>query len=227
MYGGLAAVQKALDAGKATWAWQTHSWSHDQWDQRAHIRQYPDAFPHAPDSKFHVSIGGVECDIDRAMTADFGQWGGEADMPLNDDDRKAIMKIVHSQLQHFGLFLMANRTGTVFNRTDLADFHMDEWKTIPELRDELFERQRLMLYRLLKGQNSVFNASNFPDDEPQPSIRDLQSALATAALATAQTAMLEAVRDLHPELTDAQLNAIADRAAERLSRLIGSTPHHD
>jgi hypothetical protein len=104
IYGGLAAVQKALDAGKAAWAWQTHSWSHEQWDGRAHLRQYPDAFHKAPDSKFHVTIGGVQCDIDRAMTADFGQWGGrEEDMPLNVDDKKFLKELVDDsvrQLDH-------------------------------------------------------------------------------------------------------------------------------
>jgi hypothetical protein len=94
IYGGRPAVEKALDAGKAAWAWQTFAWSGGQWDDRAHIRQFPDAFLHAPDSKFHVSIGKVQCDIDRAMTADYGQWGGrEEDMPLNADDKKFLTEL--------------------------------------------------------------------------------------------------------------------------------------
>ena len=95
IYGGLAAVQKALNAGKAAWAWQTFAWSGGEWDQRAQIRQFPDASPHAPDAKFHVTIGGVQCDIDRATTTDFGQWGGkEDDMPLNADDKKFLTDLV-------------------------------------------------------------------------------------------------------------------------------------
>jgi Domain of unknown function (DUF1906) len=102
IYGGLLAVQKALDAKKAVWAWQTFAWSGGQWDERAHIRQFPDAFLHAPDSKFHVNIGGVQCDIDRAMTADFGQWGGrEEDMPLNDADKRWLQKEIRDAVnQH-------------------------------------------------------------------------------------------------------------------------------
>jgi hypothetical protein len=63
IYGGFWAVSRALDAGAAAWAWQTSAWSGGQWDPRAHIRQ-----------QGTVTIGGADCDIDEAMTADFGQW---------------------------------------------------------------------------------------------------------------------------------------------------------
>lgn len=63
IYGGYYPVKRALDAGKATWAWQTSAWSGGQWDSRAHIRQHGS-----------VSVGGVTVDFDEAMAADFGQW---------------------------------------------------------------------------------------------------------------------------------------------------------
>lgn len=63
IYGGYYPVKRALDAGKAAWAWQTTAWSGGQWDSRAHIRQGGT-----------VSVGGVTVDLDEAMKADFGQW---------------------------------------------------------------------------------------------------------------------------------------------------------
>lgn len=63
IYGGYYPLKRALDAGKASWAWQTAAWSGGQWDPRAHIRQ-----------EGTVLVGGVQADADEAMTADFGQW---------------------------------------------------------------------------------------------------------------------------------------------------------
>lgn len=63
VYGGYYTVKRALDGGHATWAWQTPGWSGGQWDARAHIRQGAQR-----------SIGGVSCDLNTAMKADFGQW---------------------------------------------------------------------------------------------------------------------------------------------------------
>lgn len=70
IYGGYWPVSRALDAGKATWAWQTYAWSGGVWDHRAQLQQY---------SNDHV-INGVGLDLDRATTADYGQWriGGAA-----------------------------------------------------------------------------------------------------------------------------------------------------
>lgn len=64
IYGGYYPVSRALDAGKATYAWQTYAWSGGQWDTRAQIRQ----------TKNGVSVGGASCDLDVATAADFGQF---------------------------------------------------------------------------------------------------------------------------------------------------------
>lgn len=63
IYGGYRPVKRALDAGKAAYAWQTVAWSAGQWDPRAHIRQ-----------GLAVTIGGVQCDRDQSRRPDFGQW---------------------------------------------------------------------------------------------------------------------------------------------------------
>lgn len=63
IYGGYWPVKRALDDGKATYAWQTVAWSGGQWDTRANLRQ-----------GLQITVGGVTVDVDHAMTADFGQW---------------------------------------------------------------------------------------------------------------------------------------------------------
>jgi Domain of unknown function (DUF1906) len=64
IYGGYGPVKRALDGGHATWAWQTYAWSGGRWDHRAHLQQY---------SNDHT-VGGVDCDYDRAEKDDYGQW---------------------------------------------------------------------------------------------------------------------------------------------------------
>jgi hypothetical protein len=92
---------------------------------------------------------------------------------LNDDDKRWIQNAIHGQLQHFGALLASGRTGSVFNSADLAGFGFRDWVSNDQVRDDLYDRLTLVLYRLLKGQNAVFNSAVFPNDEPQENIRDL------------------------------------------------------
>ena len=66
IYGGYPAVSKALNAGKATWAWQCFAWSGSptQWDSRAQLRQV----------KIDYARCGGTIDDDEARAADYGQW---------------------------------------------------------------------------------------------------------------------------------------------------------
>jgi len=70
IYAGFYPVKRALDGGHAVWAWQTLAWSGGQWDPRAQLRQH-----------LGVSVGGVSCDLNEAMAADFGQWPRPAVTP--------------------------------------------------------------------------------------------------------------------------------------------------
>ncbi|CAG6392787.1 DUF1906 domain-containing protein [Streptomyces cocklensis] len=63
VYGGYDTVRAALDGRHATWAWQTRAWSEGRWDSRAHMRQGATQ-----------TIGGVSCDLNTALTTDYGQW---------------------------------------------------------------------------------------------------------------------------------------------------------
>jgi hypothetical protein len=46
-----------------SWYWQTDAWSGGVWDVHAHLRQ-----------EGSITINGVDCDRNTAMTADYGQW---------------------------------------------------------------------------------------------------------------------------------------------------------
>jgi hypothetical protein len=62
-YGGYWAIKRLFDAGLITYGWQTYAWSGGQWDLRAQIRQVQNGVP----------VAGVECDLDEALVASFGQ----------------------------------------------------------------------------------------------------------------------------------------------------------
>jgi hypothetical protein len=71
IYGGYWPVKRALDAGKAAYAWQTYAWSGGNWDSRAHIQQYQNG----------VRVAGIDVDLDRSMKTDFGQWPRPGNVP--------------------------------------------------------------------------------------------------------------------------------------------------
>lgn len=74
IYGGYWPVSRALDNGTANWAWQTDAWSGGNLDPRIHLHQR---------IGFH-NVGGVECDVNEALTPDFGQWAAPAIPPGGD-----------------------------------------------------------------------------------------------------------------------------------------------
>lgn len=78
VYGSYATVEHCAKAGTARWFWQTYAWSAGKWSSRCHLQQYRNG----------VTIGGADCDLDRAMQSDYGQWGAE--MPLTGDDVNTI-----------------------------------------------------------------------------------------------------------------------------------------
>ena len=77
LYGGRYAIQQAKSTGAARWFWQTYAWSGNptQWVSGTHIQQYHNG----------VRIDGADCDLNRAMQDDYGQWGYNA-MAIDWDD---------------------------------------------------------------------------------------------------------------------------------------------
>jgi hypothetical protein len=64
LYAGYGPISRAFDAKKITYGWQTYAWSGGRWDSRAQLQQYLNS----------QRVGGVDCDYNRAMKDDFGQW---------------------------------------------------------------------------------------------------------------------------------------------------------
>jgi len=79
VYGGYWAVRRCLDAGLASWAWQTAAWSGGNVDPRIHLFQRVGT----------VKVDGVDCDVNEARKDDFGQQGDTMtpedllDLPIN------------------------------------------------------------------------------------------------------------------------------------------------
>ncbi|MFI9510406.1 glycoside hydrolase domain-containing protein [Nocardia sp. NPDC052566] len=94
VYGGYWSISRALDAGCASWAWQTEAWSGDNLESRRNIHQ----------TRRQVVVGGVLCDVNMAMTTDFGQWDfvqeEEADMT---PEQEAVLRDIQVQLRGPGL----------------------------------------------------------------------------------------------------------------------------
>ena len=63
-YGGLAAVKLAHERQLCGYLWQTLAWSNGVWLPAAHLRQIRNG----------VKVAGVDCDLDLAISANFGQW---------------------------------------------------------------------------------------------------------------------------------------------------------
>lgn len=64
VYGGYDTIAHCQAAGSARWFWQTYAWSQGRWHPAAHIQQYRNG----------VQLAGGVVDLNRAMTADYGQW---------------------------------------------------------------------------------------------------------------------------------------------------------
>jgi hypothetical protein len=64
VYGGYWVVSRCLNSGSATWGWQTGAWSGSNIEARRNLYQRIGT----------VTVGGVDCDVNEAHTADYGQW---------------------------------------------------------------------------------------------------------------------------------------------------------
>ena len=64
IYAGYWPGKRTMDAGKATYLWQTYAWSGGNWDSRAQLRQVQNG----------VTVCGTSSDWDESHSSDFGQW---------------------------------------------------------------------------------------------------------------------------------------------------------
>lgn len=64
VYGGYAVVHELMSLDNVKYGWQTYAWSAGQWSPHAQLRQW----------KNDMNMYGVNCDLDRAVALNFGQW---------------------------------------------------------------------------------------------------------------------------------------------------------
>jgi hypothetical protein len=64
VYGSYNVMRWAARDGVAKWYWQCFAWSYGRWAPGNHIEQYRNG----------VTIGGADCDLNRALQDDYGQW---------------------------------------------------------------------------------------------------------------------------------------------------------
>lgn len=83
LYAGYGPVNRAFDAGKITYGWQTYAWSGGRWDARAQLQQY---------SNDHT-INGVGLDYDRAVKSDYGQWRVGVSPEEGNDDMPSYVSV--------------------------------------------------------------------------------------------------------------------------------------
>lgn len=85
VYGGYDTIAHCARAKTARWLWQTYAWSGGQWWAGAHMQQYRNG----------VTVAGGDCDLNRALVTDYGQWGQKEDlMAIDDSDAQKIAKAV-------------------------------------------------------------------------------------------------------------------------------------
>jgi hypothetical protein len=83
IYGGYWPVSRALDVGVAHWAWQTDAWSGTNTEDRAQLHQRAQ----------QTVVDGVQCDINEARAADYGQWSAGIELTSEEDPMSEIDNI--------------------------------------------------------------------------------------------------------------------------------------
>jgi hypothetical protein len=133
VYGGYRVIAHfaSMKDRLATWYWQTYAWSAGRWHPAAHIQQYRNG----------VTIGGADCDLNRAMVSDYGQWTTGDDMTpaefltiLQDPRVSAQMRAFPWQYVGGGL-----PNGASSTLAALTQVHIATAGTLPALTAKLDE----------------------------------------------------------------------------------------
>jgi hypothetical protein len=99
-YGAYWILTRLQAAGLITWAWQTEAWSGSNEDTVLNILQDNNAG--------YATINGIQCDIDYALTEDFGQWSYQPTptpgvfMALTDDEQTELLTKVRYVFDQLG-----------------------------------------------------------------------------------------------------------------------------
>jgi hypothetical protein len=109
-YGSYGVISRLFDAGKITFGWQTYAWSYGAWDPRAALRQIQ-----------NDGACGGGCDVDQAVSADFGQWRGAGGSAPETPLGTQYVAILHAPGK-LGYWLVA-ADGGVFTFGEGLAFH--------------------------------------------------------------------------------------------------------
>lgn len=87
VYGSYDVVRTMIEGGLVKYAWQTAAWSAGQFGgPRINLFQRAE----------QVTVDGVTCDVNEALTTDYGQWPVEDDMPSIDEVRTVVREELRS-----------------------------------------------------------------------------------------------------------------------------------
>jgi N-acetylmuramoyl-L-alanine amidase/LAGLIDADG-like domain len=89
----------------------------------------------------------------------------------------ATREELRSELMHMCKVLTQGEHTSLWNARTGAAFDLAKWPSLAAVRRDLFERLEVHLYRLLRGQNSVYSEATQPDNEPQENLADLKDRL--------------------------------------------------
>lgn len=206
VYGGYYPVKRALDAGKAVWAWQTVAWSGGQWDPRAVIRQGA-----------QTSINGVSCDLDTALAADYGQWMPgktpvEDPVALTSDDISKVADAVFAKLAAGGGVLENSDLDRIWQRDVIpaaqppynnSDYFGPDGKT-PQ--NTTWTATYAQYTQIMAGREALDR------------IKDLQNAVSGVQLTDAQIAALAAQVAASTDLVSLIAERVAEDIASRMAQ---------
>jgi hypothetical protein len=89
----------------------------------------------------------------------------------------ATREELRSELMHMCKVLIQGEHTGLWNTQTGSAFDLANWPSLASVRLDLLDRLKLHLYRLLKGQNSVYSTITQQDNEPQENLADLKDRL--------------------------------------------------
>lgn len=98
LYGGRRAIEWAIRDRVAAWFWQTYAWSGGVWVPGIHVRQYRNGVP----------VAGGDCDLNLAMTVDYGQWTVGSAAVVEEEDMTPDQAATLARVDHRVTTLMYN-----------------------------------------------------------------------------------------------------------------------
>jgi hypothetical protein len=85
IYGEFDVIERCAVAGVAEWFWQTRAWSGGRLSAHAHLRQEIGTYV----------VGGIDCDRNTILKADWGQTGTTEEGSLSATDADRVIAAVH------------------------------------------------------------------------------------------------------------------------------------